>query len=113
MDRRVAGYCPMGCGQTLFLGEGAFGGGHVTCSLVGCPDPGAADTLLAERETEHIVRIQGERFHVQHPLRERVHGDLLICDLHLWLSELPRAPREPGRYRVVPRNGSWTFTAID
>lgn len=39
----VAGECPMGCGRTLFLGEG----GHVTCSLVGCPDPCAAADLLA------------------------------------------------------------------
>lgn len=39
---KVAGRCPMGCGETLFLGTG----GHVTCSLVGCPDPCAADDLL-------------------------------------------------------------------
>jgi hypothetical protein len=39
---RVAGECPMGCGRTLFLGDG----GHVTCSLIGCPAPGAVDELL-------------------------------------------------------------------
>lgn len=39
---RVAGRCPMGCGETLTLGSG----GHVTCSLIGCPNPTAADELL-------------------------------------------------------------------
>ena len=40
---RVYGQCPMGCGATLFLGEG----GHVTCSWHKCPEPGAADELLS------------------------------------------------------------------
>jgi hypothetical protein len=39
---KVAGECPMGCGRTLFLGSG----GHVTCSLLGCPNPAAADEWL-------------------------------------------------------------------
>lgn len=40
---KVQGYCPMGCGATLFLGEG----GHITCSWLECPRPHAADELLA------------------------------------------------------------------
>jgi hypothetical protein len=39
---KVAGQCPMGCGETLFLGES----GHITCSVLDCPDPGAADDAL-------------------------------------------------------------------
>lgn len=39
----VAGRCPSGCGETLFLGAG----GHVTCAFRGCPDPAAASALLA------------------------------------------------------------------
>jgi hypothetical protein len=39
---RVEGRCPMGCGETLFLGDG----GYVTCSWHRCPDPGAAHDLL-------------------------------------------------------------------
>jgi hypothetical protein len=39
---RVRGYCPNGCGQTLFLGSG----GHVTCSWIACSDPCAADKML-------------------------------------------------------------------
>lgn len=44
---RVQGRCPMGCGSTLFLGAG----GYVTCSLIGCPDPGRADKLLHAEES--------------------------------------------------------------
>lgn len=44
-SEKVAGQCPMGCGETLFLGEG----GHVTCSVISCPDPGAADRALTGR----------------------------------------------------------------
>lgn len=38
----VQGRCPSCHHQTLFLGEG----GHVTCSLIGCTNPTAADDLL-------------------------------------------------------------------
>jgi hypothetical protein len=41
---RVAGRCPRGCGETLFLGSG----GYVTCSHLGCPDPEAATRLLEQ-----------------------------------------------------------------
>lgn len=41
----VAGYCPMGCGHTLFVGSG----GHITCSWAHCPNPSAVDELLADR----------------------------------------------------------------
>lgn len=41
----VKGKCPMGCGETLFLGDA----GYVTCSWHECPDPSAAsDALEAE-----------------------------------------------------------------
>lgn len=39
---KVAGRCPMGCGETLFLAVG----GHVTCSYAECPRPDAAADLL-------------------------------------------------------------------
>lgn len=42
---RVRGICPMGCGETLFLGAG----GYVTCSWIDCPDPAAASDLLAKQ----------------------------------------------------------------
>jgi hypothetical protein len=108
---RVAGQCPMGCGDTLFLGEG----GHVTCSSDRCPDPAKVDDILHDGESEHIVLIETERFHVQHPLRER-DQELFDCGLHRWLSDLPGPPRKPGRYRARPRpsanGGGWSFEAL-
>lgn len=93
----VAGYCPMGCGQTLFLGEG----GHVTCSWAQCPRPEAVDELLADREIEHVVELGHTGFGVQHPLRERLDGALFECELHQLISEEEGPPEEPGhRYRV-------------
>lgn len=93
----VAGYCPMGCGQTLTLDTR----GHVTCSGATCPRPDAADELLTDPETEHIVELGAFNFSVQHPLRERLDGDLLQCTLHSWIADQPHPPEPPGnRYRV-------------
>lgn len=93
----VAGYCPMGCGQTLFVG----GAGCVTCSYIGCPRPSAVDELLADGETEHIVTIREDGFTVQHPLRERLDDDLHECELHQELQAGGCMPAwELGRYRV-------------
>lgn len=75
---RVAGYCPMGCGQTLMLGEGGF----VTCSLLACPDPSAVATILDDGETEHVVKFERSTFTVRHPLRERLGDRLMACELH-------------------------------
>jgi hypothetical protein len=107
---RVRGYCPMGCGETLFLGDG----GHVTCSLIGCPRQGAVDELLSERDAGHVVRIGEETFDVQHPLRERLEGGLFACELHAWLSSLGGPPVPPGRYDAAPApNGrSWRLRPL-
>lgn len=43
MNEVVVGFCPMGCGKTLFLGAG----GHITCSFNLCPDPAAVDKMLS------------------------------------------------------------------
>src|SRR5215212_5924684 len=72
MDRklpgdRIRGYCPMGCGRTLFRGDS----GHITCSFTECPDPGAVDTILGKDQTEHLLTIESNSFTVDHPLRER------------------------------------------
>ena len=55
----VRGFCPMGCGETLFLGSG----GYVTCSLIGCPRPDAASILLDSRSPgRYRMRWDGERW---------------------------------------------------
>lgn len=100
-DRKVQGYCPMGCGDTLFLGSG----GYVTCSWVKCPRPDAAADVLLERETEHVVVLGESTFDIQHPLRERLEGELFDCGLHARLRELSGPPFKPGRYRVFWRDG--------
>lgn len=108
MGENVKGYCPMGCGPTLFLGSG----GYVTCSWWRCPDPGAVSDLLDDRESEHVVVIGESTFTVRHPLRERLNDDLAECDLHDWLASLPGPPRLPGRYRASKQGGDqWLFIA--
>jgi hypothetical protein len=108
---RVVGYCPMGCGETLMLADG----GHVTCTYLECPDPCAVDTLLDDRETEHVVTFGGptEHFTIRHPLRERVGDELLECDLHQWITALDGPPAMPGRYRVrKDGDGRYTFESL-
>lgn len=92
----VAGYCPMGCGQTLFLGAG----GHVTCSLIGCPRPTAVDELLHDQEIEHLVKFGEDTFTVRHPLHERLDDALMTCSLHTYIAGLDGLPMRPGRYRA-------------
>ncbi len=110
---QVAGQCPMGCGETLFIGEG----GHVTCSTGECPDPIAVDKLLSvPPEVEHIgvFDIGGDTFTSEHPSRERIAGDLFDCPLQSYLCYLVGPPVGPGRYRVTPdpTTRGWTFEKI-
>ncbi len=108
--RRVGGYCPMGCGATLYLG----GAGAVACSSTGCPRPAAVDELLQDRETEHIVVLGESEFTVRHPLRERLDDELMTCDLHQRIARSDGPPEPPGRYRVTheehPTYGRWTWS---
>jgi hypothetical protein len=98
----------MGCGETLFLGDG----GHVTCSLLGCPNPCAADKLL-HLHTDHVVTFDKDGFVLEHPTRERVEGTMHDCPIHGYLRGLDAAPMRPGRYRVRPnRNGGWAWVPI-
>lgn len=105
----VVGFCPMGCGQTLFLGDG----GHITCSYVDCPEPAAVDLLLAESDTRHLVRIEDDHFTVNHPLRERVDGSMFACDLFLTIRASDGPPVEPGWYRVHAEDGEMAYEAVD
>lgn len=106
---RVAGRCPMGCGETLFLAVYGHERGEVTCYWHECPNPSAADSILAESETEHVVRIGETGFSITHPLRERIDGALHECRLHEWLHDLDGPPAKPGMYRVVAQGDGWQF----
>lgn len=106
---KVAGNCPMGCGSTLFVGEG----GHITCSYIECPDPCAVDAILADREIDHIAILGEETFSLKHPLRERVSDELLDCALHQHIKALSGPPRVPGRYRVWQDvGGEWIWEPL-
>jgi hypothetical protein len=98
----------MGCGETLFVG----GGGYITCSLIGCPKPGAVSQLLGDWETEHIVVVGEEGFSIQHPLRERLDGELFDCGLHEHMRSLPGPPAQPGRYRARRADETWSFGVL-
>lgn len=100
-SQKIAGYCPMGCGQTLFVGEG----GAITCSLLSCPRPDAVHQLLSDRETEHIVVYGEETFSLKHPLRERIEGELFECAIHAHLASQPRPAMTPGTYRCRDEDG--------
>lgn len=106
---KVQGYCPMGCGRTLFLGVG----GYVTCSYIQCPKPDAVVDILADRESEHIVILSGGTFSIKHPLRERVDGDLFDCLLDRYLRQLDGPPLKPGTYRARRNaSGSWRWEEV-
>ncbi len=108
---KVAGNCPMGCGETLFLAVG----GHVTCSVIDCDDPLAVDKMLAERESEHVVTIHGDgTFTIRHPLRERAEGQLEGCSLHQRLATQARDVMLPeGRFRATQVDGVWQMQDLE
>ncbi len=90
----LVGFCPMGCGQTLFVGEG----GHVTCSYVDCPRPTAVDELLSDGDTRHVAKIEATGFTIEHPVKERLDGGLFECNLHAHIRQSDGPPVEPGYY---------------
>jgi hypothetical protein len=92
----IPGYCPMGCGTTLFRASG----GYITCRSLACPRPDAVSNLLHDRETEHLVTFDEQTFTVRHPLRERLDDQLLTCDLHTLCANLSGPPARLGTYRV-------------
>lgn len=116
MSEKVMGNCPMGCGDTLFLGSG----GYVTCSWHKCPDPGAVADLLLDHSTPNHIVVIGHHwsprpFSIQHPLRERLMGELFECPLHEHLNTLSGPPRQPGRYRVIEQGdvSRWLWVRTD
>lgn len=107
-SRPIAGHCPMGCGQTLIVD----GGGQIRCAQLTCPRPTAVDELLADPEAEHVVELGETSFILQHPLRERLDGALMWCDLHARIAARDRAPQPPGRYRLRLTVRGWLWEPI-
>lgn len=98
-DPTVRGFCPMGCGETLYLDDD-----HVMCGYQLCPRPGAAGEILAEPLADHVVIFDEVGFTIRHPLRERLDGQLEDCELHGWCLSRGSPPVAPGKYRV-PTDG--------
>jgi hypothetical protein len=104
-NKVVIGFCPA-CGQeTLFLGTGA----RIACSRLTCPRPTAADEILGTRELDHIVVTTMTDYCMQHPLIERLDGELFDCALSQHLESLDGAPVAPGRYRVISAEDDWVW----
>lgn len=58
----------------------------------------------------HIVQADGETFTLQHPLTERLTGDLFGCDIHAHIAA--GEPLEKGRYRVLMKDDPADFDLI-
>lgn len=103
----VAGNCPACGGRSLAL----TGDDELACIYQGCPRPSAVHELLSrEQISSHRVRIEEGGFSIEHPLVERLDGQLFTCALHVWLLESFQAPRDPGNYLVHPlADGGWIY----
>lgn len=107
----IQGYCPMGCGETLFIGEG----GYITCRRGDCPRPDAVVTLLEDVETEHRVTFTETGFTVRHPLRERLDDALMACVCHEYVASLSAfgPPIRVGQYRARQAgDGTWSWEEV-
>ncbi len=58
----------------------------------------------------HVVKADGETFTLQHPLTERLTGDLFACDIHAHIAA--GEPLEKGRYRVLMKDDPTDFDLI-
>src|SRR5260370_2280259 len=93
------GYCPLGCGQTLHL----MPGGLIVCLDPECPDAGALQKIIGDRETGHIVTTEGLSSHTVHPVRERIGNQLLTCGIN-------QAIEEAAQEGVIELNGTYRVT---
>ncbi len=95
----VAGSCPA-CGRGALVLSPA---GEVTCTHLGCNDPGIVARLLSDPDQRsHIVTLWPGTFALRHPLAERLDDELAECPLHTWLQSLSGPPARSGRYRAMP-----------
>jgi hypothetical protein len=95
---RVAGRCPACNGSTLFVAVG----GHVTCSLVDCPDPTLVADFLdgIDRPDMHVVEFTRDGWHLEHTMRCRLDG-MAGCLIHRALTRLDERPvTKIGRFDV-------------
>jgi|GEM_PF-6318816 hypothetical protein len=119
----IDGHCPacgrrsLGVKPSLLRGPTA----RIECFHPGCPAPGTAATILDDPEIHHIVRFDGASgtFNAQHPLRERVGGLLLDCDIHdevrRWYADEQGhafGDTPDGTYRLKRNDESWLWEKL-
>lgn len=105
----IQGYCPMGCGRTL-RAEESRAENKVVCWDADCPEPLAAQRILDDGETEHVVQFTGGGFTILHPVRERLDNKLLTCELHLFCMGFSGPPYgRGGTFRAMDRDGEWVL----
>ncbi|QPX62171.1 hypothetical protein PBI_INDLOVU_56 [Mycobacterium phage Indlovu] len=98
----VAGYCPA-CGghDTLRLQPGM---GIIKCAAPDCPDPEALSDLIDPPEgmhiRDHLVKLTRDGITVQHPMIERIEGELFGCAIAQAIIDAGRSPLEEGTYAV-------------
>lgn len=103
----VSGHCPACGNASLVLGST----GHVECEHEDCAMTDAVDLLLSDEETEHVVRFEDDRFHVKHPLRERIGDALLNCTVYTSIHDDPPGI-DSGLYRVTVEDGGLIFRVM-
>ncbi|GAB2906921.1 hypothetical protein GCM10027047_01470 [Rhodococcus aerolatus] len=99
----VAGFCPA-CGKRgLFVGEG----GYVTCSQIGCPNPGApSDVLFAPAPDPTVTVSAADRVDLTLPLRDRLteqERDDLLAAVRFYPYRGPRWDRTIRRLAALDR----------
>lgn len=106
---RVRGYCPQCRGETLFLGNN----GYVTCSVIGCKDPGAAHDLLADTEAQGLMTtIRSVRFRAAAQAKQDAFEELAMNDGRL--QELQRLQAVEIRYTgLMDRLGTEVAGRVD
>lgn len=98
----INGHCPMGCGETLWARWGPAGSASIECGSPNCPRPDALNIILADARVDaHIVVFEPESFSIQHPIKERLEGDLFTCPLFISIAKMDGPPAAPGRYTAV------------
>lgn len=88
--------CPWGCGNTIHLMSG-----HLICVNERCPERLGLQKILEQNRPYHLVELEATTFSIQHPLSERLNGELFRCPVHAQISGAPRPPK-PGTFKVSP-----------
>lgn len=107
---KINGYCPMGCGETLWatLERG------IICRNRDCPDATVVSKVLSDPEVGHIAQVGVAGWTLMHPLHERLgeQPEMFTCAVAQWLRSHSEAPADAGTYRVLPDGDGYRLERI-